>query len=228
MWVRHLGATRSFSVNGRIQCWTIQPGPRALGNGVQQSRSTVRPAVTLFSWHIKEYITRKYTLKSNCLCIYLLSSRLAAIVIHGSHLSDNALIHSSNKHIAPGYLRVGVAAVPLAKQEAANSRWCWLINWQVNFQMDNESRTLKRWQGEVSGPLLYMDAVPSIYYWQKHSQGAGTRAPAKRLCYQRNHGFLFKSPLLLFGFKNTQSTWSQDISSPPRFTETWQKKKKIL
>lgn len=143
MRARHLVETRSFSVNRWIQSWTIQAGPHALGNNVQQSRSTVRLAMTLFSWHIKEYITRKYTLKSNCLCIYLLSTRLAAIVIHGSHLSDNALIHSTNKHIPPGYLRVCVATLPLAKQEAGNSRWCWLINWQVNFQMDNESRTLK-------------------------------------------------------------------------------------
>lgn len=27
----------------------------------------------------------------------------AAIVIHSSHLSDNALIHYTNKRIAPGY-----------------------------------------------------------------------------------------------------------------------------
>lgn len=57
--------------------------------------------------------------------VYLpLINRLAAIVIHGSHLSDNAIIHSTNKHIPPGYQCVGVVAMLVAKQEAENSRWC--------------------------------------------------------------------------------------------------------
>lgn len=57
------------------------------------------------------------------MCVPLIN-RLAAIVIHSSHLSDNALIHWTNKHIPPGYQRVCVAAALLAKQEAQNSRWC--------------------------------------------------------------------------------------------------------
>lgn len=47
-----------------------------------------------------------------------LINSLAAIVIHSSHLSDNALIHYTNKHVPPGYQCVRVAAMLATKQEA--------------------------------------------------------------------------------------------------------------
>lgn len=68
---------------------------------------------------------------------------LAAIVIHSSHLSDNALIHYTNKHIPPGYLCGTVGAEASRWTGGRNSRWCWLINWQVNFHVDNESKSQK-------------------------------------------------------------------------------------
>lgn len=104
---------------------------------------------------------------------------LAAIVIHSSHLSDNALIHYTNKHIPPGYLCVCVVAMLVAKQEAENSRWCWLINWQVNFQMDNESKTLKDGMGEVSGPLLYLGCSAIYLLLAEPQLGAGTHRPCQ-------------------------------------------------
>lgn len=98
--------------------------------------------------------------------LYLpLINSLATIVIHSSHLSDNVLIHHTNKHIPPGYQSVSVVAMLVAKQEAENSRWCWLINWQVNFRMDNESKTLKDGWEKSLALCSTLDAVPSIYYW---------------------------------------------------------------
>lgn len=50
------------------------------------------------------------------LAYFPLINSLAAIVIHSSHLSDNALIHHTNKHIPPGYQCVGVDEMLVAKQ----------------------------------------------------------------------------------------------------------------
>lgn len=148
---------------------TIQPGPTLYVTRCATKLKYCAPGPDFIFLTHKRIHKQKYTLKTKMLVYLPLINGLAPIVIHSSHLSDNALIHYTNKHIHPGYLCVCFFAMLVVKQEAENSRWCWLINWQVNFQMDNESKTLRDGRLKSLALCSTLDAVPSIYYWQNHN-----------------------------------------------------------
>ena len=48
--------------------------------------------------------------------------------------------------------------------------------------MDNESKTLKRWWGEVAGPLLYLGCSAIYLLLAEPQLGAGTLRPLPNVC----------------------------------------------